>query len=605
MRSPTSQWTRKACSEVGCQNSDNAEDHTHLIAENAAVEAELRSVYWSDAVSVPRWFEAVKWTAKTSTVILLTHIVAACLKAVDSSSQQVKNGSIHTATGTYQNLREMLFWFMRFTMLSLISIPLIALATLASIGMAFLPRNRKKHLLDAMAWTADPASRDNIKASVIRQIRGTQADRLVLVGHSQGGAILSDIVKDWKSGPVPTLITLGSGQVVLKIAHQIDSGKKTIGAFVYSALAISYGIVALFFILPLLSQLMRFIGFLVMSGMVFSFDLWVTANDLTRGLRMMVQHLQAQASVIPTFLGPALGYPLALMVVVVTIFGILFVVANLVFKKQVNDIIGALKEGQLSVDGADITARQDYVSSPMSVMGNPGRVRRIPMRGIFPFDHTSYFIHNQLALRPIVESVEDSPESGTSSATLESRRNDEVREYSTRLHGAGWTIALVAGVLSSSVGLFSSTENLLAVVLILLAMLAATVLLFVFATWLVLRRSSRLPLWHLSDAWKARVASRDAWTGGVMLMVGIFTLGVQDPKAPYMALIAVAFIASAIMSFSGRAMAAPIGTFAFIVFGISWCSTASALGLFVATIMFVAGGVVMASSIRRERKQAM
>lgn len=596
IKSTTREWSRKPCSAVDCHNSDDYTNHVHLTTESDTVEAELRAVYWSDAIPIPGWLKATKWTAKTATVILLTHIVAAFLRVVDSSAKPTKYGesSIHLG------FRELLFWFFRFTALSLISIPVIVLSTLVSIGMAFLPQKRKKHLLDAMAWTADPESRIAIRENVTQQVFERQFEHLVLVGHSQGGAILSDVVNSWKSTPVPVLMTLGSGQVILMVAHKVRNRKETVGAFVFAGLAISYGICALLGIFPMLSLAINFIGFVLTSGMTISYATWVTANDLSQGAVMMAQYIEAQAGVAPAYLASAITFSFTPIVVIVVVFGGAFCVAGLIFRRQISDVIVAVNDSRLNAAGMDISARQDYVSSPMSVMGNPVRFLRIPMRGLFPFDHTSYFRHNQLALRPIVESVEDKLSSDNSVTERAELRDGEVSEYAARLNGVGWTIALVAAVLAFSIAVFGFPGGRVTIFLVSLSAFAATILLYIFSTWVLLNRSAQLPLWHLSDAWRSRLNSRNRLTGAVMLMVGVFTLGIQDPHAPYMAVLAVAFIASAIMNFAGRVLAAPIGAITLIAFGAAWFSTASILGLVVGVILIVGAVFLVVNSIKRE-----
>ena len=601
IRSKTKKWTRRPCSVVGCPEVDDIDSHTHLTAQDDSVEAELRAVYWSDAVPAPGWFKAMKWTAKTATAILLTHIVAACLKVVGTTSRQAgKSDAKHKHAEKDLGFRAMFLWFARFTALSLISVPVIVIATLSSIVMTFFPREKKKHLLDPMAWTADAGSRKDVIDTVISQIRDHRAEHLVLVGHSQGGAILSDVVNNWRSTPKPNLITLGSGQVILSVAHEVGDRKKAIGAILFTVLAVLYGIFALICILPMISLLINCIGFVVTSGMSFAYAAWVTANDLSRGLAMMLQNTEAQTSFLQGLLSSVISYPLAPLAVGVIFFGIAFMGASVCYKREIEEVIDSIKESRLTAEGVDISARQDYVSSPMSVMGNPERVQRIPMRGLFPFDHTSYFMHDHLALRRIVETVEGYISGGDSVPESRERQDGEVNEYSARLHGIGWTIALVAAVLSFSIAVFGAPADSLMLLLVSILAFVVIVSLFIFSTWVLLRRSARLPLWHLSDAWAARIRSRSRKTGVVILLVGIFTLGIQDPHAPYMAVLSVALIASAVLNFTGRTLAAPAGAISLIALGVAWLGTASIFGSIVGALLLAGALLVVIAGIRRE-----
>lgn len=598
-RSLTMSWTQETCDSIGCRNRQDGENHTHLTTDNGTVEAELRAVYWSDAVSIPRWFQSVKWSAKTAVVILLTHIVAACLKAICPTSEQANGKSPKEITAGGPNFKELLAWFVRFTALSLVSVPIIVLTILGAIVMAPLPRKRKKHLLDAMAWTAAPESRKAIRENVIEQIRADNHEHTILIGHSQGGAILSDIVNEWTEKSSPILMTLGSGQVILSTARLVDTRKKVVGAIVYISLLVLYGIAAIAVILPLVSVLLNFLGIIAGSGIALASVVWAIANDLELGFLLLGQFADSQMGLLPALTRSVLSIPIAPVAVVAVMFGALLLLAGAVFRKQINEIIVAMKDSQVKAAGVDISAHQDYVSSPMSVMGNPKRFLRIPMRGIFPLDHTSYFQSRHLALRPIVEAAEELVESKYPESKPGARLNDGRCEYSARLHAIGWAIALAGVILTFLTSSSIRPESFVLVVGVLVFGVAVAILLYVLATWLLLRDSSARSLGHLTEDWKSRNRSRSRSTGIVLLVVGLFAFGIQDANSPHISVLAVAFVASAVMTFSGKVLAAPLGSIVFLAFGIAWLHTWSAVGIVVGVAMIFAAFIVVVRAIRR------
>jgi hypothetical protein len=75
---------------------------------------------------------------------------------------------------------------------------------------------------DALAWSTDERSRERVKLKLADALRSTEALRVVLIGHSQGGSIATEL-GPWLryEGREARLVTLGRGHGLLATMHSV------------------------------------------------------------------------------------------------------------------------------------------------------------------------------------------------------------------------------------------------------------------------------------------------------------------------------------------------------------------------------------------------
>ena len=259
---------------------------------------------------------------------------------------------------------------------------------------------------DALTWCSDADFRRWVVAECDDRIRAADADHTVLIGHSQGGSILTEWSReaDLERRSRTTLVTLGSGQGILATLHEALKGWRIVQSVVASATVLAFVAAALFLIWAFLSSvggtlaLLRSTAVLLQAAWLgdLLLDEYVTASaeasavDARASLSAAIAQLTNESS------------PPALVVVA----GLTFTVATLMLFAIVLAVITPLARVIMArcvteVDGMDLSATRDPISKPLHVLGEAARLQRIPQSGSVFLDHVRYW-NNRISVWPAV-----------------------------------------------------------------------------------------------------------------------------------------------------------------------------------------------------------
>ena len=254
---------------------------------------------------------------------------------------------------------------------------------------------------DALVWCSDRQFRDWVIAECDRRISGSGADDLVLVGHSQGGSILTEWSRTQPTqSKVHTLITLGSGQGVLATLHEVLSHRLRYGVgtwlavLLYAATVILVLFEALVSIAPRLRELLE-VWYLAFQA------LWTAPlADPYRALALMESYAGSpDESFEPIISGlsetPAL--PSTIWLVGIAL-GFFLVAVNGFIRPLASAI---LERSQLDAPGYDLSGTRDPISKPLHVLASSERLRRIPQTGSTLLDHFTY-LDNRIVVLPAI-----------------------------------------------------------------------------------------------------------------------------------------------------------------------------------------------------------
>ncbi|WP_429387423.1 hypothetical protein [Paenarthrobacter sp. TE4293] len=386
-------WHEEPCDAASCAiaTDDQTNHHRHMRSNSlAGVRVDLEPVYWADMVQ-PRNFAVVMWWAFHATLqIFLLHFVSALFHLA-----AVVDGSKGTQLKEFGHL---LRWYWRTLMLSLLSFP-CALAA----ALAMLVPSMRKRTLDALAWTSDEKLRARIAGYVESRIRHRTSDAQVLIGHSQGGSILTSLVGTRNRDEQLTLMTLGSGQGLLSVLNSVPKGMKR-WVFMAMWLVMLHTLTGLVTVLPLVRDALLAVS-LGLDGLAsIGAVIWIVwaaptmpdvilRSPMEGAFRAMVMMIDRPFPWI--WLGLT--------------FGLIIPVIVLVFLQR-DQILALAERVQTScrpeVQGLDLSADHDYVSSVLSVLGTNTRFRKIPQTGSFPMDHLSYFHNGPFVLAQLVQAIE-------------------------------------------------------------------------------------------------------------------------------------------------------------------------------------------------------
>jgi hypothetical protein len=202
-------WHRENCT-TACRMADG---HHHLRSEGSTpVCVDLEPFYWADHVARPGRVRTAWWVLETGFVLVVLHMITSAL-----AIPQMFNGRPVSAAviGLPRMIIAIFILFFRTLFIVAVGIPLAVIAALLSAKVAGT-------LGDALAWTIDDGSQARILKAINTQLSAHKADRTVLIGHSQGGSILTELTRhEGSPHRSALLITLGSGQGILATLSEI------------------------------------------------------------------------------------------------------------------------------------------------------------------------------------------------------------------------------------------------------------------------------------------------------------------------------------------------------------------------------------------------
>ncbi|WP_307096199.1 hypothetical protein [Arthrobacter sp. V1I9] len=273
--------------------------------------------------------------------------------------------------------------------------------------VALMVSGKVKLASDALAWCSDETFRETVIKDCERRVARANADATILVGHSQGGSILTEMVRNQtKPRKNQSLITLGSGQAILATLYEARSHPMLIWL---TAIGAALTMFLLFFGLLLAPSQLALRGLIWMgtavSAVVQNLWAWPLADAFRVDTTYRALADQTRLFADDNFRGaivsltePQLIPPIEILLPIALYNGLLYLLIVLVVVPTGRAI---MERTRANVEGRDLSANRDLVSKPLEVMGLPTRVVRIEQTGRLMLDHTSY-LQNRVSVMPVI-----------------------------------------------------------------------------------------------------------------------------------------------------------------------------------------------------------
>lgn len=418
-------WEVQGC-ESGYCTLESTTGHRHLISPAfPGVRVDVEPVFWSDLVE-PRNFLVMMWWAFHSTIqVFIVHFASAIFHAgtlMDRSARQNPLG-----------LRTRWRLYLRVLALGVLGLPAAVIAALLMLSPKMRRRSR-----DALAWTTDSSLRTRIQEFVGSRIRWEESHSQVLVGHSQGGSILTTLAASQKHPSRISLMTLGNGQGLLATLNAIPRRHRFL-IILLQVIQAAYLLENMMSMTSLVRSFLLLVATTWHSLTSIGAAVWFAGITLETAPILLVPALQETSEYLQT-LPETAGTSIAWIVLSMPSLVVITLLVR-TFHKQLHrtgeTVVAACRP---NVRGLDLSAEHDYVSSLMSILGAPTRFRKIPQAGSFPMDHLTYFRNGQFALAPIVHAIEEHA-SGRYDITWPETDSNAAKAHKDNLRTRGWKLA--------------------------------------------------------------------------------------------------------------------------------------------------------------------
>ncbi|HLS93085.1 MAG TPA: hypothetical protein VK015_06185 [Microbacterium sp.] len=367
-------WIRREC-PPDCHGF--APGHAHLdgSGERRLV---VDPVRWDDEIHEPTRWRAAWWFLRAIFVLCAVHLLV--------------NGQVLTQLPGFP-AREFLAYLWRairaMAWILVLGVAALALALPLTLLVLVLPW---AHRLagDALGWTSDPVSRTRVIDAVTSRVAEVAADRTIVIGHSQGGAIAASAVRDLDPATT-TLVTMGSGQALLApIRASLRVGWGSIAALVgaivvYVAAVLYLARTALVALGTALWGAGEALLHLVAAARAADPSVAATRRALAGDVAA-----SALGALSPTFAVVTLALCVPVIAATVIVYARVFAPAI----ASVRDLC------RPEVPGVDLCATFDPVSHPLTVLGSPRRIARITQSASL-LDHVRYFANRVEVLTEI------------------------------------------------------------------------------------------------------------------------------------------------------------------------------------------------------------
>lgn len=359
-----------------------------------------------------------------------------------------------------------------------------------------------KHARDAFAWCSDDAFEKEVIRSCGEKVARSGGKRVMLIGHSQGGSILTEYVlaqsPQFKKSVF--LITMGSGQALLatlRRARAVDSW--AIVAIFFTALA--YVMAAITLILPPALQLLSLLqsGLRGFGDFAAAIWLWPVLDQHAVVATVGQQSSGTIHEVLGSISSPSPSLPSWAYLVLPLLNAMMVVAVRYVVLPLGKEIAARTRP---SVPGVDVVSSRDLVASALKALGSKKRVVFVRQASSFVLDHVIYYRNGISALPQIAAGLDRLRGIATARLQKEALADSE-REHAFRMGGtrvATMSSTLALGFLISA-GLTSE------------APLQGSLLLGSVAVGVVLAESGAL--WRLSE--DSALARTDYWRAASIL----------------------------------------------------------------------------------------
>lgn len=364
-----------------------APGHRHLMLAKAGSTAyvDLEPLFWAHCVARPSARRCATLVLRAGLLIGLVDLLAAGMRTFEQLE-----GGFSSNRAMAQTVWRLFALFGR-----AVAIPPLTL--LLALAVLVVPRLRAT-IGDALAWSTDASSHARVTQEVIGKLRRSAGRSVVLIGHSQGGAILAQLEPHLRApGRDLRLVTLGTGHGLLSAVEQVlpdwaawRSIVTWTALLAYASLAIAaVGSVTLTLLSPLRPVLAAPLRIGAGAWLTHSVPASLTEPLLRQGSQIfsVAQNQLAHPFVLPPFLIPVeiLGSIVALLILALCV-----------------GRAGSLQEAvDTEARGVDIVATHDLVAGSMLQLGPAERLRRVSQCGSLLLDHITYF-RNGCAVLPVL-----------------------------------------------------------------------------------------------------------------------------------------------------------------------------------------------------------
>jgi hypothetical protein len=273
------------------------------------------------------------------------------------------------------------------------------LTLLVALAVLVAPRLRAT-IGDALAWSTDAGSNARVAQEVMDRLQHSAEQSVVLVGHSQGGAILAQLEPRLRApGRDLRLITLGTGHSLLSAIEQVLPAWAAWRSLVTWTALLAYAGLTIAAVGSVTLTLLAPLGPVMSAPLKVGAAAWLMHSapaTLTQSLLLQSGHVVALTRdqladplVLPPFLIP--------LEVLGSVVGLLIVVLCVRPGRLLHRAVGT------QAHGLDIVATHDLVAGSMLQLGRADRLHRVSQCGSVLLDHTSYF-RNGCAVLPVLAS---------------------------------------------------------------------------------------------------------------------------------------------------------------------------------------------------------
>lgn len=324
--------------EINC---DCLTESTCLLSKGGSVII-LRGILWNEVSAMDDNVNPA-WLKKSSLILFIAHLVGIWGKYEGTFNLKNKNSPVTRI----KNFISTIFYILLCLIVYLISLLFIC-----------SKKYPNSHLGDAHQWTHSE-KRDEIKLHVEETVFKNEFINYpkTIIAHSQGGSIISEILRGGSHKNINSVITLGSGALLLSVLNELS--KENVEKDLK----------------PIFRTVLFSVVFLVLSPIFLQ-----TIAEITD--------------------------PLNINRSLVTILCALIIVLNGYFQlkkiENIKEIIQRIKDFTLEgYAGNDISFSQDYVSS-LGAYYNSKRFKKIFFSGIFSRDHTMY-LDDEIYVLPCIK----------------------------------------------------------------------------------------------------------------------------------------------------------------------------------------------------------
>ncbi|HWM09409.1 MAG TPA: hypothetical protein VNO82_08690 [Solirubrobacteraceae bacterium] len=365
--------------------------------DGRSVRVDLDSIYWADEVSRPGRLRCAGLAFTTGLLVGLVDFVAA-------GAMLVRRFPDPDAYGWWSGHRFFVDLVRYLAQVAGLLIRALVTPFLAVLGAtAALTRYGQRRLGDALAWGGDELSRVRVREHVRRRVMRRPDGPLVMVGHSQGGAVLASIEPEMgRAHRDLRLVTLGTGNALLAA---IDVFRPSWSPWRSAALWLPTMIfaagTALGLLVTLLAGLPGLMEAVASVGRVGG-GLWLMDDSPEYADELIAEAHQDMMVGIIEELEDGNQVPVGWAATFGMIGGATLLIGMLLVGTRAEELIHRVRT---AAKGIDIVARHDIVSSAMLALGEEERLS--PVRQCDSLlDHVTYFENGAATLPLIVGEIE-------------------------------------------------------------------------------------------------------------------------------------------------------------------------------------------------------